>query len=123
MKIEKKQITRLASKGYITLQIPTLDLIISESNYIPSPKKLIDFPDEWFWKLTTSYKFTKRNNYLLFLSEEGWKYYKQKIKTAFKKSKYKRGTWEDFEKHAQKFFDKIKKKNAPKLCQHCGGVL
>jgi len=48
MKLEKKTITSLASKCYITLQIPTLDLIIPRTSYIPPTKNLVNFPDEWF---------------------------------------------------------------------------
>ena len=104
MKLTKKAITRLASEGRITLQIPEINLgNVTEDMFS-------DFPDNWFTRLKSSKLpvIGKKEWGYLFLSESGWKINKKDIKKAFENAAFKRGTWGDFELHAEQHFLDVK---------------
>ncbi len=106
MKIINNAITRHASGGRITLQVPE---IITSFGKTPADP-LFDFPDNWFTRLKSSNRpiIGKREYGYLFLSESGWKINKKDIKEAFENASFKRGTWEDFEQHAEQHFQAVK---------------
>lgn len=104
MKLTKKAITRLASEGRVTLQIPEINLgNVTEDMFS-------DFPDTWFTRLKSSKLpvIGKKEWGYLFLSESGWKINKKDIKKAFENAAFKRGTWGDFELHAEQHFLDVK---------------
>jgi len=102
MKILKDSITSLASEGRITLQIPQYDL--GSSDAIEE-----EVPDEWVVTLRNGlYPAVGREQGYLFLTRAGWFANQDKIKDAFEDAKFHRGnTWEDFEAHAKKHFQKV----------------
>jgi len=106
MRLIKKAITRLASEGRVTLQIPeNLDYGKEVTEDMFS-----DFPDTWFTRLKSSKLpvIGKKEWGYLFLSESGWKINKKDIKKAFENAAFKRGTWGDFELHAEQHFLDVK---------------
>jgi len=106
MKLRKNTITTLAREGRISLQVPQFILCFGKE----PEESLIDFPNEWFVIAKSSRvpAVGKKEGGFMFLSEVGWKANKKAIKRAFEKSKHKRGTWEDFEIHAEKHFQDVK---------------
>ena len=102
MKILKDSITSLASEGRMTLQIPQYDL--GSSDAIEE-----EVPDEWVVTLTQySYPAVGKECGYLFLTRAGWLANQDKMKDAFEDAKFHRGnTWEDFEAHAKKHFQKV----------------
>lgn len=113
MKILKGSIPQLASEGYLTLQIPAFDIWIGES---PVASSYEDVPDEWVTILRSNNQFCiGKETGFLFLTRKGWEANKEAIKEAFEKSKMKRGTWQEFEKHAEDHFADVLSSNTKRL--------
>ena len=48
-----------------------------------------------------------KENGFLYLSRKGWAVNKERVKEAFSRTPYPRGTWEQFEKYAEDHFAKL----------------
>jgi len=114
MLMKKGVITSLASQGYLSLQVPQYDIIIKEERAFA--QSLIDaegaeeHPDDWFVWLKNHRPVVGRESGFLFLTKKGWKANKEKIKEAFQASKMKRGTWQEFEQHAEYHLTEVEEK-------------
>lgn len=108
MKIVKDSITVLAGEGWLTLQVPSLAL-----RWPGEPDvEYEDAPDEWFVevRIGSSSKHelcVGKERGFPHLSRKGWEANKGKLAAAFAGASFKRGTWADFEKHADEFFSEL----------------
>lgn len=106
MKVIKSAISMLSSEGRITLQVPNRALRLPgqpEAEYE-------EVPDEWLITLKDGRPAAGKESGFLFLTRKGWDANKVKIKEVFSKAKFQRGTWEEFEAHAEEHFTKVKKR-------------
>lgn len=105
MKILKEAITSLSSKGYITLQIPTLS--------IGNPERIVEteeVPDNWFTFLkATKCPAVGKEYGFTYLTRIGWEANKHKIKKAYENAEYDRGPWTKFEEHAEQHFKHVER--------------
>ncbi len=106
MQILKNSITSLARRGYITLQVPTRDLWLTEN---PPEPEIEEIPDDWIILLraNNSIAIGKESGFC-YLTKKGWEHNKDEIMEAFLSAQHPRGTWEDFENHAETHFDDVK---------------
>jgi len=115
LKIIKDAITTLAGEGRVTLQVPVYEVIMDKGRamahtaYDLEEEKIANVPDEWFMSLRNDCPAVGKESGYTFLSRAGWEANKDEIKKAFESSKHPRGTWDDFEKYAERHFAKVKK--------------
>ena len=109
-------ITSLASEGYISLQIPHLDIVINDNKALAVPssesRNAVELPDEWFvWLKVSKQPAVGKEQGYLYLTKIGWEANKEKIKSAFLKlpERERVGSWEDFERYAEKHFMEVQK--------------
>jgi hypothetical protein len=108
MKIFKGSITDLASRGYLTIQVP--DCII-DTRQPPSPD-YEDVPDDWIVCLKDDVPvYSSKQSGFLMLTRKGWKANKDKIKAVFMAlpANHRRGSWQDFENVATEHFSRVDK--------------
>jgi len=115
MLMKKGVITSLASEGRLTLQVPQYDIIIKEgraffAQSLTCAEGAKEHPDEWFVWLKNSRPAIGRESGFLFLTRKGWEANKEEIKKAFEASKTKRGTWKEFEDHAEYHLKEVEEK-------------
>ena len=111
MRIFKDSITRLASLGYVTLQVP--------DTAFGSPSiEMEDVPDEWLCVLTGAgrHRVGKELGFL-YLTKAGWDANKEKIKEKFLKAietgldRTESLGWVAFERHVVEHFESLEKRN------------
>ena len=113
MRIFKDAITTLAAEGRRTLQVP--DLVIAIPPVRLEEVEYEEVPDEWFTRLKRDVPCAGKENGFLYLSRKGYEANKERLKEAFLKAQYKRGTWEQFEKDAEDHFAKVETARQRKL--------
>ena len=124
MKVALHTIIRLASEGFLTLQIPQYIIEFQKGKAIkkPAAQGLIDFPDDFFCML-------KGGNYIpcigkekgfTYLTQKGFKFFYRDLETAFKKA-YNSGIdrtngvgWPAFIQRASGHFALVKKQRMKK---------
>ena len=114
MQIIKGTITQLASKGYLTLQIPDVSL-----GAVPRcGPEWEEAPDEWFVSLKASGHpvTSNRETGYRYLSRKGWEANKDALKRAFVGNP-RANTWEDMEAHVAEHFAKVERKTQEYLRQ------
>lgn len=111
MQIIKGSITSLASEGRITLQVPTMAIGIGTAPSV----SFETVPDDWFVYLRNDVPATGKQEGFLFLSKRGFDANKTDIQRAFLSSTRARGTWADFEKHAEEHFKKVETKTKKRI--------
>ena len=104
MRIIKGAIVAGAANGYLGVQV-------AEIAY-GDDVEYVEAPDEWFIRLKDRRPAVGREDGFLFLTRIGWEANKEQMRQAFETAQFKRGTWEDFEKHVEDFFTDSKKRAA-----------
>jgi len=113
MKIFKNAITSLSGEGRLTLQIPQYQIWFDTN---PHQSETVEVPDDWIVLLRSNKSpAVGKESGFYFLTKKGWKDNKDKIKKAFLASKYQRGTWTDFELHAEEHFKTVEKASKKRL--------
>ena len=125
MNISRDSITHLASKGHLTLQVPTFvvytdDVVPDGEDGMATTGELMEVPDDWFIYLSSNRPVIGRESGFLHLTRAGYEAFKDDIKVAFEAwivaNPEGRGpgttTWADFEKHAKQHFAGVKKTTA-----------
>jgi len=106
MKIIKDARTSLAHNGYITLQVPDVEIALDGV-----ASTIEELPDDWFFylnlKRSQPVPCIGKENGFLYYTRKGWEANKTLLKEAFESSPTPRGTWTEFIVYAEEFFDKI----------------
>jgi len=108
MKISKGAITSLARQGYLTLQVPDLEIRIGEEAKLNPKWEIEELPDAWFcrtkcYNAKGSRLVFGREQGFLYLTREGWEANREALKEAFQSSSNKRGDWPEFVEKAENF--------------------
>lgn len=122
MKILKDAVTSLAREGRPTLQIPQHDIWFSKE---PPPDKdrFEEIPNEWVITLRNGTPIVGKEEGYLFLTRAGWEANKDKIEKAFGYSGInRRGTWEDFEVHAETHFNLVTEATFKRIKSHVSKI-
>ena len=113
MKLHKDAITRLASEGRITLQIPQHIIWFDKE---PKQIETEEVPDSWVVSLRSNRSpAVGKESGFYFLTKKGWEANKNRIKEAFLRAEFQRGTWVEFELHAEEHFKKVEKASIKRL--------
>ena len=102
----------LPSEGRITLQIPEYDILPVSALIEDLKPELAKYPSDWFVVLHAEdgIPCVGKEQGFLFWSEWGWAANRTAIRKEFLNSNDPRGTWDDFEVHAEAVFILRKKK-------------
>jgi len=122
MKILKEAITCLAREGRPTLQIPQHDIWFSKEPP-PDAERFEEIPDEWVISLRNGIPVVGKQEGYLFLTREGWNANKDNIEKAFNSAGInKRGSWEDFQVHAETHFNLITEATLKRINSHISKI-
>jgi hypothetical protein len=126
MKMSIDIMTSLMARGYLTLQIPELDIDTFKgvSLSVDNDKHTVEMPDDWFMRLRGSLPCAGRQQGFLFLSRKGYNANKSHLKSAFEKAlnkgldRTKGKGWVAFEEHVDNHFSTMSKAIKKKLASH-----
>lgn len=111
MKIIKGALTSLASRGYITLQVPQVVLNSSKKFEVETE----EIPDNWIVVLRRGCPVAGQEQGHSFLTKIGWEVNKDKIKEAYMNAEFQRGSWEKFELYVEDHFKEVKEKTKRRI--------
>lgn len=111
-------ITDAAEEGRISLEVSNIFFDLNDednpryfNNGDDDLEDYTELPDDWFCGFDESgLPIYGKQDGFLYLTRKGWEACKEEIRKAYENSELRTKTWEDFEKYADDFLNKVDNK-------------